>query len=170
MTTAKSKKIAVCGLMAAASVVIMILGGLIPLSTYVCPMLACLLCYVVFKSCGIKLTVVWYFAVSVLVLLMGPDKEAALVFLLLGYYPILKPKIDKSPLRMLLKLLYFNCSVLLLIVLVAAFMGLNISEELLSASLLMTLLMLVLGNIVFLLLDRLLNILECKSAHRRKHG
>ena len=170
MTTRKSKNVALGGLLAALSLVVMFLGGLIPLSTYVCPMLACLCCYVVLKSCGSKIALVWYFSVSVLVLLIGPDKEASLVFLLLGYYPILKPKLDKSPIRVLLKLLFFNCSILILCVLIAAIMGVKFSGEILEASVWWTIILLVLGNIVFFLLDRLLSILEFKTGNRRKHG
>ena len=39
----------------------------------------------------------WYGAVSILSLLLGPDKEAAAIFLALGYYPILKRHIDRLP-------------------------------------------------------------------------
>ena len=170
MRPTNTKNIALCGLLAAAAVVMMLLGGLIPLSTYVCPMLACLLCYVVFRICRARLAVVWYAAVAILAVLIGPDKEASLVFLLLGYYPILKPGIDRSPLRILWKVLLFNFSVLLLSVLLIAVMGLDILGDSSTVSFAFTLILLLLGNLVFFMLDRLLSVLDKKTKTRRKNG
>ena len=54
--------------------------------------------------------VVWscYAAIAVLGTLLGPDKESALLFVFLGYYPIVKPRFDairRRPLRLAAKLL-----------------------------------------------------------------
>ena len=55
-------------------------------------------------------SVVWscYAAIAVLGTLLGPDKESALLFVFLGYYPIVKPRFDairRRPLRLAAKLL-----------------------------------------------------------------
>ena len=163
-------KIALCGLLAAAAAVIMLLGGLIPMSTYVCPLLASLLCSIVFRICGSRLGLIWYAAVSILALMTGPDKEAAFVFLLLGYYPILKPRIDRSPLRVLWKILLFNFSVLLLCFLLRLVMGLDFYGDLEAASWILTLILLLLGNLVFFMLDRLLSIMGKRTHTRRNNG
>ena len=85
-------QIALGGILAALAVVLMNMGTLIPVATYVCPMLCMLLLQLVLKICGSRIAWAWYGAVAILSLLMAPDKEAAVVFLALGYYPILKPK------------------------------------------------------------------------------
>ena len=84
------------GVMAALAVVILSLGGLIPLATYICPMLCILLVKTVLQICGPRIAWAWYGSVSILSMLLGPDKEAAAVFGFLGYYPIVKPKLDTA--------------------------------------------------------------------------
>ena len=165
-----TKSIALSGILAAAAIVVMLLGGLIPVATYVCPMLCCILCYIIYRACGRKLAVVWYIAVSLLSMMIGPDKEAALVFLLFGYYPVLKPAIDRSPLRILWKLLFFNTSVLIICILLAVVFGLDISEEILTATAILNVILVILGNVVFFLMDRVLSIADKKVARGSKHG
>ena len=80
--------------MAALAVVIMSLGTLIPVATFVCPVLCMLILQLVLKLCGSRIAWAWYGAVAILSLLMAPDKEAAAVFLFLGYYPVVKPRMD----------------------------------------------------------------------------
>ena len=46
------RKMAVGGMLAALAVVLMSLGGLIPMATYVCPMLAMLILQLVLQLCG----------------------------------------------------------------------------------------------------------------------
>ncbi len=116
------------------------------------------------------MAIIWYFAVSFLVLILGPDKEAAFVFLLLGYYPVVKPTLDISRFRLLWKVLLFNTAVLILTLLTLFIMGLDFDSEIHDASLWLTLLLLVLGNTVFFLLDRLLAVIEHKFLTGRKDG
>lgn len=161
MRNQNAKAVALGGLLAAVALVIMCLGGMIPLATYICPMLCCILQYIVLRICGARIAWTWYAVVALLGLLMGPDKEAAAVFLLLGYYPIVKPKLEKSRLRWLWKLLLFNGAVLLLYGVLLKLLGMDQAisetEELGMIGLAVSL---VLGNAVFFLLDRLLTMLQ----------
>ena len=75
-----AKSVALGGVMAALAVVIMCMGGIIPLATYVCPMLCAVLLAAVLRLTGRRIGWAWYGAVSLLSLLLGPDKEAAAVF------------------------------------------------------------------------------------------
>lgn len=146
------------GILAALAVVIMSLGTLIPVATYVCPMLCFLLLELVRKVCGYRAAWAWYGAVAILGLLMAPDKEAAAVFAALGYYPLVKPKLDRKKAKWLWKGLLFNASVLVLYWLLMHLFGFDqIAAEFAELGKTMTLLTLVLGNITFFLLDRLLN-------------
>ena len=83
MRKTPAARIALGGMLAAVALVIMCLGGLIPLATFICPMLATLTGFLAFRFCGKKIAWCWYFAVAVLSLLMSPDKEAAMIFLFL---------------------------------------------------------------------------------------
>jgi len=162
-----AKVIALGGLLAAVAMVIMCLGGMIPLSTYVCPMLCAMIQFVVLHFCGRRIAWVWYAAVAILSLLMSPDKEAACVFLLLGYYPIVKPSIDRSRLRWIWKLLLFNSAIAVLYLGLIHLLGLSEvlseAEELGKWGLAV---MLLLGNVTFVLLDYVLNMIALKL--RRK--
>lgn len=157
------RKIALGGLLAAAAVTIMCLGGLIPVATYVCPMLCCLTQFVVLRFCGKRIGWTWFAVVSILSLLLGPDKEAAMVFLAIGYYPLIKPLLDKSKLRLILKLLFFNASVLAAYAVMAWLFGMwDVIAENMEFGLAGLIVILALGNLTFFLLDRLLVIIDRK--------
>ena len=152
-----ASQIALGGMLAALAVVIMSFGGMIPSATFVCPMLCCLILRVVRTLCGDRMGWAWYGAVAILGLLMGPDKEAAAVFLFLGNYPMLKPKFDRSRLKWLWKLLYFNTVILAMYWLLIHLFGMaQLAEEWEELGYVMTGIMLVLGNITFILLDHVL--------------
>ena len=157
------RKIALGGLLAAAAVTIMCLGGLIPVATYVCPMLCCLTQFVVLRFCGKRIGWTWFAVVSILSLLLGPDKEAAMVFLAIGCYPLIKPLLDKSKLRLILKLLFFNASVLAAYAVMAWLFGMwDVIAENMEFGLAGLIVILALGNLTFFLLDRLLVIMDRK--------
>ena len=79
-----ASRMALGGVLAAVAVVIMSLGGLIPVATYVCPMLCAVLLQVVLMTCGKRVAWAWYGAVALLSVLLSPDKEAAAVLIFLG--------------------------------------------------------------------------------------
>lgn len=144
--------------MAALAVVIMSLGGLIPVATFVCPMLCMLLLAFVAKMCGNRIGWAWYGAVSILGLLLGPDKEAAAVFLFLGFYPIIKPQLDRMKLGILAKLALFNVLILAMYALLINLLGMaEITAEYQELGMVMTVVMLALGNLTFFLLDQVLS-------------
>ena len=150
--------VALGGVLAALAVVIMAMGTLIPIATYVCPMLCALLLQVILKRCGSRIAWAWYGAVAILSLLLAPDKEAAAVFLGIGYYPILKPKLDRRKGKWLWKGLLFNGAILLTYRLLLALLGMDrVMAEFRELGVAMTAVMLVLGNVTFFLLDRLLS-------------
>ena len=159
-----SRNIALGGMMAAVAVVIMCLGGMIPLATFICPMLCVLIQYLVLRICGRRIAWAWFVLVAILGLLLGPDKEAALVFCLLGDYPILKPWLEKSKLHILWKILLFNASVALLYGLLLRLFGLDaLMQEYATMGIIGLLLCLILGNATFALMDRLLTILSKRN-------
>lgn len=108
-----AKPVALGGVLAALALVLMCFVGLIPVATYICPMLCILICAVVLQYCGRRIAWAWYGAVAILALLLGPDLEAKILFLALGYYPLILPVFQKLRPQRLWKHLYFNAVILL---------------------------------------------------------
>jgi len=165
---ARTKTVALGGMLAAVARVIMCMGGLIPFATYVCPMLCTLVQYIVLQLCGKRIAWTWYAVVALLSLLLGPDKEASAVFVLLGYYPMLKPMFEKWPLSWLWKLLLFNGAVAVLYAFLLKVLGLeNISDEFSGLGITGLIVLLLFGNITFILLDKLLSLAHRKWKKRK---
>lgn len=153
----EARKIAFGGMFAALAAVIMSLGGLIPVATFTCPMLCMLLLAFVTRMCGNRIGWAWYGVVAVLSLLLGPDKEAASVFVFLGFYPIVKPRFDRLRFAVIPKLALFNVLILTMYALLIRLFGMNqIAAEFAEIGRVLTVVMLLLGNVIFLLLDRVL--------------
>lgn len=163
-----TKAVALGGMLAALAIVIMCMGGLIPVATYVCPMLCILMLKIVLARCGSRMGWAWYGAVAILSLLLGPDKEAAAVFLFLGYYPIIKPWLDGRKCKWLLKGLLFNGAVLAMYWVLLRLLGMEeLTAEYAELGSVMTVVILIMGNITFFLLDRLLGM---NFRKRESHG
>ena len=158
MRKSEATKIAFGGVMAALAVVLMGLGGLIPLATFVCPIFSMILLSIVLRLCDTRIGWAWYGAVAILGILLGPDKEASAVFAFFGYYPILKPKMDKLMLDRLWKFLFFNSVVLLMYWILINLLGLaDIAKEFNELGTIMTVVTLILGNMIFFMLDKILS-------------
>ena len=154
----QSKKMALGGIFAALALVIMSMGGLIPVATFACPMFCMMLLHVVNQFCGSRTGWAWYGAVALLSVLLGPDKEAAAVFVFLGYYPILRPALEKLRLKWLWKGLLFNAAILAMYWLLIHLLGMAyIAREYAEMGRVLTAVMLILGNVTFFLLDKLLD-------------
>lgn len=157
MRNTPARQIAFGGMFAALALVIMNLGSLIPVATFVCPMLCMLILAFVTKMCGNRIGWAWYGAVAILSIIMAPDKEAAAVFAFLGFYPIIKPIFDGKKLGMVWKLLLFNVMILLMYGLLIHLLGMaQIAAEYQELGTVMTVVMLILGNLIFFLLDKVL--------------
>lgn len=105
-----TKKITLCGLVAALSVVIM-LTSYFPYLTYAIPALAGLFMMIPLIECGLKWSISTYVASSFIIFITGETESKILYVMFLGYYPILKSiieKIDKQIFEWILKLLCFN--------------------------------------------------------------
>ena len=160
MRSNQTKAVALGGVLAAVAVVIMSLGGLIPVATYVCPMLCTMTQFLVFRFCGKKIAWTWFYVVCILALLLGPDKEAVMVFLAIGYYPLIKGFLEKRKVPFLWKLLYFNVSIFLAYGIMIYLMGMQeVAAENMELGLIGLLAILALGNVALFLLDKFLGIM-----------
>ena len=154
MRNSPAKQIAFGGVFAALALVIMNLGSLIPVATYVCPMLCMLILAFVTKMCGDRIGWAWYGAVAILSCLMAPDKEAAAVFVFLGFFPILKPRFDRMRFPIIPKLLFFNALILLMYWLLLKLLGMDqIAAEFAEMGKALTVVMFVMGNLIFYMTD-----------------
>lgn len=151
-----SRKMALCGLMAALGVVFL-MAGIIPLSTYCSPILAALALLPVLYEYGSRDALRVYVVTAVLALLLTPETEVALLYLFLGYYPVLRPVLNGlkgKVLPLLCKLAVFNAAILAVYgALVFLFRLSYVVAELESSSGWMLALLLVMGNATFLLYD-----------------
>lgn len=156
-----STKIAFCGVLAALMVVIMLLGTLFPLATYACPAVAGALLIPAVWEFGSPTGWILYAAAAILTLLLCPDKEAAILFLLLlGWYPALRPTLQHLPhraIRLVVKLLLFNLAIAASYLLLLFVLSLpDLVREAAQWTGPLVLGLLLLGNVTFLLYDLLL--------------
>ena len=87
--------VAFCALMAALGTALMTAGGLIPIATYCSPMLAGLLLLPVLEEFSRREAWMVWAVTAALSLILSPDKEAGAMYLFLGWYPIMKPFLDR---------------------------------------------------------------------------
>lgn len=149
----QSKIIATCGMTAALSVAIMIIGGVLGLGIYVSPMIAGFCLMPIQQKYGARYAWMLWAAVSLLSFILVPDAEENLMyFAFFGLYPLLWPHFEKLPktLRRVCKFLYFN----IVVIAVELLIMLVLVPE--TMSWVMNLILLVMGNFVFLCYDFLL--------------
>ena len=166
-----ARQIALGGVLAALAVVILLLGGVIPVGTYVAPMLASLPLTVLLTELPRGLCLGWYAVVAILGATLCPDKETAFVFVFLGWYPVARPALDRLPrlLRIAAKLLLFNLAVAALYALLILVFRLEaLVNEAKETGLALLLGLLVMGNGTFLLYDLVLKRLTFVYEKKRK--
>lgn len=113
----KSSQVALGGVIASLCTLLMLLTGFFPFLTYAAPAAAGFLLIAIVVDCGYRWAVLVYLVVSLLSLFVVPDKQAAIIFVFLGYYPIAKDYLDRHVkgrvLRWIIKFSIFNLSILL---------------------------------------------------------
>lgn len=145
-----TKRMATCSMMAALCVVLMVLGAILELGMYACPLFAGLCFIPIGQKYGRKYHITLYVASSILCFLMVPNMEENLMFVgLFGWYPIVRPVLQKLPkvIRWICKLVIFNVVVIAIEWLVMTILV----PEAIGGTLLWVLL--ILGNITFLAYD-----------------
>lgn len=106
-----AKIIAVCGILTAVSIVILLLGAILGIGIYLAPMIAGGSLLLIRRAYGLKYHVILWLAVSILSLILVPSLEQNLMYLcLFGCYPVFYPYLQKlkKVIRLVAKLFYFN--------------------------------------------------------------
>lgn len=158
MRNQASRRMALCSITAALMMVVMLVGSILPLSTYSCPMLAGALIIPIVWEMGPRMGGLVYLAVSILSILMAPDKEAVFLFVfLLGWYPIARPKLQHlrlKPLRWGIKVVLFNAAALVTYAFLLYVLTMpDLQAEFADWTLLFLAGFLLLGNVTFVLYD-----------------
>ena len=160
MRKTESQKIALCGVLGALSVVLLLLGSALQIGTYAAPMLAAFLQIPVLEEYGPKYALLLYLTVSVLAVLLVPETELALFYVLvMGYYPVLRTalqRVKNTMLRWIAKFAVFNAGTALLYLVLFALLGPAVLNELLEDGVGMAAMLLAMGNLSFWLCDRAL--------------
>ena len=152
----QSKLVALGGICSALSVVLLLVSSIIPLATYIAPMLAGIALMPLKEEMGSKSAFTAFIACSVLSVLLVPEKECVMMFVfLLGWYPIAKDYIDRQKSRffkLIEKLVIFNVSITAgYFVLIKLFSMGYILDEFGGMVLILT--TLALGNVAFIVYD-----------------
>ena len=146
----QSRRMAVCGMTAALGVVLMVLGAILELGMYVCPMFVGLCLIPIGKEWGTKSHLILWAAIGLLCLMLVSNLEQNLMFIgLFGWYPALRPRLQRLPplLRLVVKLALFNA----IVIAIEALLILVLVPEAMGA--VFTAVLLILGNVTFLLYD-----------------
>ena len=130
-----SYRLAFCALLAALGTAFMLSGNLIPVLTYVSPMFASLTLIPVLREFGKKYAWMTWAVTAALALMLCADREAAFFYLFIGYYPIIKPDLDRirsGPARILVKLAVFTAAIALMVLSLLFVVGMNDIREALT--------------------------------------
>lgn len=160
MRKTESQKIALCGMLGALSVVLLLIGSALQIGTYAAPMLAAFLLIPVLEDYGPRYALTLYATVSILAVLLVPETELAFFYVLvMGYYPVLRVKLNalkNTVLRWVIKFAVFNAATVLVYLLLFALLGPAVLDELLADGTAMLAALLAAGNLSFWLCDRAL--------------
>ncbi len=158
----KAKKTALCGMVSALSVVLMLISSVAPVLMYILPVLSGFLVWYISVLINKKYALGVYFSTSMLSLILLTDKETALAYaMFFGFYPILKDNFRKFPkiIEWILKFALFNaCAV------AVGFSGVLIfgvsSEEYSEFGKWTIPILLTLANLMFIMYENMMNMLK----------
>ena len=154
-----ARKMALCGMLCALGVLLLLLGGVLAVLSYAAPVFCGLLVLCALERCGRAYAWSLYGATALLGILLCVQREGALFFAVFaGYYPMfrrfLEGRVRAKPLRLLLGLLLFNGALLALSLLMTlAFFG---GSSLLAEAPVFLALYALLSDLLFLVYDLLL--------------
>jgi len=128
-----SYRVALGGIVAALCLICMFLAGIMPALYIILPMIAGVLLMIIVTEVSVGWAALTYIAVGMLSMIICADKEAALLFIIVfGHYPILRfyiQAVRSKPLRILIKLVLFNISLVVYYWITVTLLGLQTGED-----------------------------------------
>jgi len=153
----KSKELALCGLLTALAVTLMVLSGTLGIGTFAGPALAMLVLLPVLEEYGGKTAATVYVAAALLGLLLVSELELAMVYAAFGWYPVLRPTLNRIPVRPVrLAVKIALCAAVIVLLYGVLLRVLGMTADLLEAPRLFNLLLMILGIFTFLMVDLVL--------------
>ena len=106
----RTRDLSLCAILSALGVLVLFLGSLIDVLDLSAAMIASLLCIAVIFEAGRFWPWLTYSVTAILALLMLPNKIPAVIYIMTGYYPIIKRLVEKLPkaFAWIVKLAVFN--------------------------------------------------------------
>lgn len=125
--------IALCGIVSALEIVVMMITFIVPVATYITIALAGILGSFLIIETDKRFALSSYIIVSILSLLIVPDKEAVTLYILFfGYYPILKriieSKFENRKIQLVLKTAVFTVSAIISYFIAISIIGIPAEE------------------------------------------
>ena len=154
----RSARVALGGVIAALSIVLLLLGY-IPAASMICPILAGFLLMLVYLHADMKTAVLVFITASVISFPTCDITVVLLYVLFFGYYPLLKSRLERirfRPAEWILKLLTFNAGAAVYYLVLQYVLGIPMNISLFGIRSIWVLL--IAANLVFLLYDRALSI------------
>lgn len=149
-----TEKIALCGILTALSVVVLFVASVSGIGTFAGPIIASLIFPIIVSEYDIRTALTVFISVSVLAVILMPDRELAAAYICFCWYPIIRGQLElhiPKMLSILFKLLVFSLSILAFSRLVIFITGIPFGEGELSKAVLKILFLA--GVFTFLLLD-----------------
>lgn len=153
-------RIALGGVISSLSVFMMFCSGILPMLDYTIPTFTGFLMVIMIVETNAAWAFMTYVAVSLLALLITPNLQVSLLFIMfMGYYPILKYYLDKMKARfaaIVIKFVVFNAAIISFYLLFQfVFMTEDMLEGMERFGKYAALVLLLIANVFFVLYDRL---------------
>ncbi len=170
----QTRRVAISGMMVALATAILMMGGVIPAATFAGPALAGALLVPVFAEAGQRYALGAWLAISALSLMLCADKEAALLFAFLGWYPAMKWRLEARlpgwkgvPVKLLL---WNGCAGAMAALIFFVLRMDEVMAEYREMGRAMLVAFVVLANVTLLVYDRLLGIVAGVYVRKRRRG
>ena len=163
------QKTALGGIITALIAVLMFAEGFVRSGQYAAPTIAGLMLLSMSYATGKAFALYAYGASGLIVILLCPDKEAALIFILFaGYYPLIRDLLEKIPIKplvFLVKLVFFNAAALAVYYLSIYVIGLPVDDYIVFGVDITKAFFFML-NILFICYDRMLVLFDLRLRKR----
>lgn len=164
----KAYQLALCSVLAALSITIMLTSSLIPILTYAAPLLAGVMLIPIIAEFGNQRGWMTWAVTTMISLIICADREAAFFYCFLGYYPIIKQlfeSIKPTMLKLVAKMCFFTIMVFLVFLIVWFIIGVDATEGDLLLNIAACLLMVTVMMIYDLALDRITKFYAVRLRH-----
>lgn len=129
MKNSNAKKIAVCSILAALSVAILLLSSLVVVGFFAGALLSSVSLIIISAEYGKRPAFATYCVISALSLMLLPEKDAAIVFICFAWYAILRDSLKKGPkaIQIIIKIVCYALAVSVMLWITIKILGLEIS-------------------------------------------